>query len=164
VRLQALDHESFFHLIVLLEEAGLSGVPVGGNELVVPDDAVVADPELRAEMARVLVPGTAMVASDPGGSDPVSGSASDATGVAAPAQTGHDVNPPAAPMSKGDAPGIMGPTDMKRPPTSGPGSNMLAQRRYATSLGLQVSPDLSRDEIIALIDQHLAEPGGPSDG
>jgi hypothetical protein len=164
MRLVARDQEAFFHLIVLLNEAGLSGVPAGGNELIVPDGSEINDAELRAEIARVVLPGSDQFASGPpGGSGAEPLSASDVMGVMAPTQTGPPINPPVAPQPVKDTPGIMGPTAMKPPPRSGPGSNIQAQRRYATSLGLDVAAGMGRDEIIALIDEY-ATTGGPSDG
>lgn len=49
---------------------------------------------------------------------------------------------------------------MKRPPLSGPGSGLEAQRAYAAKLtGRPVEDfaEMGRDEVIAFIDEHSAE-------
>lgn len=146
MRLTARDQEGFYHLIYLLNEAGLDGMPVGGNELVVPDDAYISDGDIRADMERVLLPGTPMIASGPpGGSVPEPLSAPDAVGVmSGPAQA--------------EAP------TLERPPRTGPGSGADRQREYAEYLGLTVPADFGRDQIIALIDEHEDAREAPSDG
>lgn len=158
MRLTAADYGMFVHLIGLLNEAGLDGHPVGGNELVVPDGTVIEDDELRAEINRTLLPGTTGFAAGPlAGSDAEPSSASGAAGVVgAQTQTGHpEAIPPAAPMPV-KAPRIMGPTGMQRPPRAGPGSSQVEQRRYATQLGIDVPAKAGRDQIIAIIDEHEA--------
>ncbi len=162
MRLVARDQEMFWYLISLLNEAGLNGVPAGGNELVIPDGSVIADPELRDEIVRVTLPGTAQFVPLPGegnGIGPVSApGAMGVMGVPAQAQP----NRPASPMPVANAPEGLGPTPMHRPPRAGPGSNIQEQRRYAVYLGLDVPPDAGRDEIVSAIDEHEASTtGGP---
>lgn len=158
MNLTARDQESFYHLIGLLNEAGYDGVPVGGNELVVPESFAVADAELRTEIERTLLPGTNGVPAQPLVPEVASVSPGGSDVGAAP------VHQPAGP---GPLPGMMGPTGLQRPPRTGPGSGITEQRRYATWLGLQITPDMGRDDIVAAIDNHLNDDdaaGGPNGG
>lgn len=126
MRLATSGFESFLHLLGLLDEAG---IPVlshhGGNELSVPDDATVDDPGLRAEIAASLRPGTlpATFASlPPGGGD------APAPGTGS-AREQDDL-----------------------PPRAGRGSGRDAWATAAARRGLTVTDDMTRDQIIELLE------------
>jgi hypothetical protein len=156
MRIAARDQEAFFYVISLLVEAGVDAAPVGGNELLLPDDtAVPAD--IHTEVLRVaVVYGGNFVPVPPGGGD---GGAPPAAGVAEQAA----LNRPAAPMPRSGTGGL-GPTPIGKPPRTGPGSGKQEWMRYVRSLpaplvdasGHPVADHelagMARDQIIDLVE------------
>lgn len=49
---------------------------------------------------------------------------------------------------------VADPDTATEPPRSGRGSGLDSWRAYAQALGLDVDPDMTRDEIIAAVDNH----------
>lgn len=122
-RLRARGFENFLYVTGLLDEAGVAWKPVGGNELLVPDDTFT---RMSAEQLTELAGATR-------------------NPVEAPA----DVPPPVAPAADAVA----------APPRSGAGSGRDAWAAYADSLGIEVPDDMTRDDIIALVEQQEAHGG-----
>ncbi len=67
------------------------------------------------------------------------------------AESGVDLG--TAPAAKAEAKAEVEPEASGPPPRSGPGSGRDAWADYAESLGLDVSDDMNRDEIMTLVDE-----------
>jgi hypothetical protein len=146
IRISAADHDMFAHLLGLFSEAGHSVDQfAGGNEFYVPDDLVIEDEDLHAEIVRAVRPGTPvppLAPRPPGGGDspapsePTSSSATppgSSTGVEA-ATTGQAVRPPL-------------------PPKAGPGSNRDAWVEAAEARKIVVTDDMTRADIMQAVEE-----------
>jgi hypothetical protein len=148
IRYTFRDQDHYMVGIGLFMEAGADWRAVGGNEVVVNGEPAFDD-EQHAEMAKLLlrepqiegpfpiqvdlqpVPEPEAFATPPvAGGEQLSGQ---------PALSATEVEPP---------------VDPAMPPRSGAGSGRDAWATYATSLGLAVADDLTRDQIIDLVEAH----------
>jgi hypothetical protein len=146
IRMVAGDYEMFGHLLGLLNEGGFVVQDfAGANEFYVPDDLVIHDEELHAEIARAVRPGTfvpPLAPRPPGGGDgPVP---SEPEPQAAPQARASD-----EPAGQADLPPL--------PPKAGPGSGRDAWVEAATARRIAVTTDMSRADIIRTVE---ANPDG----
>lgn len=133
VRLQAKSFEDFLYVTGLLGEAGVEWQAGGGNELNVPDDVYDRlDAEQRRELSGALTNGV---------------------------QVTEDPSPATPPGADDGTEGNAGPEVASAPPRSGAGATRDAWAAYATATGADVPEDMSRDDIIAMIDQQEAHGG-----
>jgi hypothetical protein len=135
-RLQVGDNR-FDYVIGLLIDGGLvpdvDFMPTGGNEVLIAQGAWPRlDADTQHEITR-FVPGIKIVPEPPGGGDDPE------------ALTEHGGSSPSGRGDTGDVP--------VAPPRSGAGSGRDAWASYARELGLEVTPDLNRDDIIALVEE-----------
>jgi hypothetical protein len=141
IRLAAKDHEAFFHMLGLFAEVGVSVDQVhGGNEFSVPDGTVVDDNDVRLELARMARAGTLpaeFAPHPPGGGDP-----------APPAPAAATQSQPVV------AAGPAGQADLPLPPKTGPGSSRAAWATAAHARGVSVNNDMTRDDLIKLVEAH----------
>lgn len=138
VELHARGWENFLFATGLMDEAGVPWKPSGGNVLRVPDDVFE---RMSGEQLRELA---AVVRNPIEVPEPVSD-----------AQTPADASPGAPAGPEGDAA-----PEVAAPPRSGAGASRDAWAAYAGQLGLTVPADMSRDDIIAMVDQQEAPDAG----
>lgn len=142
IKVHAAGHEMFAHLLGLFAEAGYSVRDfAGGNEFYVPDDLVIDDPDLHAEIVRAVRPGSAvplLAPRPPGGGERPAPSA--LTSQAASPGTSASSEP----TGQADLPAL--------PPKAGPGSSRAEWVKAARLRGKTVTDSMSRDDIIQLLE------------
>jgi hypothetical protein len=142
IKVHAAGHEMFGHLLGLFAEAGYSVRDfAGGNEFYVPDDLVIEDPELHAEIVKAARPGSALpplAPRPPGGGD------SPAPSVPTPQAASPGTSASGVPAGQADLPAL--------PPKAGPGSSRAEWVKAAGLRGKTVTDSMSRDDIIQLLE------------
>lgn len=134
MRLQARSFDQFLFVTGILGEAGIGWQPAGANELNVPDDT----PDRLSHEQLMEVVG-AIHTAIPEADAPV------------------DAEPSAADPGPGGA--SKGPSAGALPPRSGAGASRAAWAEAAETRQLTVTADMSRDDIIAMVDQQEAHGG-----
>lgn len=134
-----VDGAQYEHVVGLLSDEGAVFHPVGGTEVEVDPaswDGLAAD--VRYEIARFALPGSDIVA------------APSQVGGEAPALSDEDAGvDEAAPRADAGEQGA----GSSRPPLTGRGSGRDAWATYARDIGVRVTPDMKREDIINAVER-----------